>query len=322
MAALLKEAFSGLAVEMNKGFSNLGDLLKAKNDAACENNASVASDSESDDRGGGSDIEPEEPARKKQKTDDGIALPKDNSDILNKLEKEFNVSEQDGAEIHGNLAAIVQKLLKDKPEEDKLNEIKKRYLRPKNCDMLAETRVNLPIWNNLSERARTSDLKFQKVQKSLIKGTTAVVQVVNDLISKPDMPSKGQLVNQLMDGVLLMANSNTELNLRRREALKPELHTSYRYLCAPSNPITTELFGDDLPKAVKDITDTNRITSKLSRETKQSFKRSRSDGHSDRYQDKYRNNNYYSGLSKNYRRPLFSKKEGRGRLLRRTTTNS
>ena len=311
VAALLKEAFSGLAVEMNKGFSNLGDLLKAKNDAACENNASVASDSESDDRGGGSDIEPEEPARKKQKTDDGIALPKDNSDILNKLEKEFNVSEQDGAEIHGNLATIVQKLLKDKPEEDKLNEIKKRYLRPKNCALLAETRVNLPIWNNLSERARTSDLKFQKVQKSLIKGTTAVVQVVNDLISKPDMPSKGQLVNQLMDGVLLMANSNTELNLRRREALKPELHTSYRYLCAPSNPITTELFGDDLPKAVKDITDTNRITSKLSRETKQSFKRSRSDGHSDRYQGKYRNNNYYSGLSKNYRRPLFSKKEGR-----------
>ena len=137
-----------------------------------------------------------------------------------------------------------------------------------------------------------------------------MVQVVNDLISKPDMPSKGQLVNQLMDGVLLMANSNTELNLRRRKALKPELPTSYRYLCSPSNPITTELFGDDLPKVVKYITDTNRITSKLSRESKQHFKRSRSDGHSDRYQGKYSNNNYYSGPSKNYRRPLFSKREG------------
>ena len=44
---------------------------------------------------------------------------------------EFNVSEQDGPEIHGNVAGIVQKLLKEKPEEDKLNEIKKRYLRPK-----------------------------------------------------------------------------------------------------------------------------------------------------------------------------------------------
>lgn len=135
-----------------------------------------------------------------------------------------------------------------------------------------------------------------------------MVQIVNDLISKPDMLSKGQIGNQLMDGVLLMANANIELNLRRREALKPELHTSYRYRCAPSNPITTELFGDDLPKAVKHITDTNRITSKLSREAKKSFKRSRSDGHSDRYQGKYRNN--YSWQSKTYCRPPFDKKEG------------
>ena len=117
-----------------------------------------------------------------------------------------------------------------------------------------------------------------------------MVQVVNDLISKPDMPSKGQIVNQLMHGALLMANAKIELYLRRREALKPELHTSYHYLCAPSNPITTELFGDNLPKAVKDITDTNRITSKHSREAKQRFKRSSNDGHTDRYQGKYRNN--------------------------------
>lgn len=308
VAALLKEAFAGLAVEMNKGFSSLGALLKVKNDAKGDDNAPEFSDPESDDHDSGSDKESEEPARKKQKTDDGVVLSKDNSDILNKLEKEFNVSEQDGADIHGNLANIVQKLLKDKPEEDKLNEVKKRYLRPKNCEMLAETRVNLAIWNNLSERARTSDLKLQKVQKSLIKGSTAMVQVVNDLISKPDMPSNCQIIKQLMDGVLLMANANIELNLRRREALKPELHTSYRYLCAPSNPITTELFGDDLPKAVKDITDTNRITSKLSRETKQSFKRSRSDAHSDRFQGKYRNNYFWP--SKNYRRPPFNKKEG------------
>ena len=128
-----------------------------------------------------------------------------------------------------------------------------------------------------------------------------MVQVVNELISKPGVPSKGQIIKQLVDGVLLMANANIELKLRRREALKPELHTSYRYLCAPSNPITNGLFGDNLPKAVKD---TNRITSKLSRETKQSFKRSRSDAHSDSFQGKYRNNYFWP--SKNYRRPPFN----------------
>ena len=53
------------------------------------------------------------------------------------------MSEKD--DIHGNLANIVQKLLKHEPEEDKLKEVKKLYLRPKNCEMLAETRVNLAI---------------------------------------------------------------------------------------------------------------------------------------------------------------------------------
>lgn len=119
-----------------------------------------------------------------------------------------------------------------------------------------------------------------------------MLQVVNDLINTPDMPPKEQIVNRLIDVVLLVCNANIELNIRRREALKPELHTSYRYLCAPSNPITTELFGDDLPKAVKDITDTNRITTMLSRETKQSFKRSRNNGHSYRYRAMYKNNYY------------------------------
>ena len=34
----------------------------------------------------------------------------------------------------------------------------------------------------------------------------------------------------------------------------------YRHLCSPSNPVTSLQFGDDLPKAVKDISDTNRLS--------------------------------------------------------------
>lgn len=128
MPAILKKAFSSLAVEINKRFSSLGALLKAK---------------------------------KPRKTNDCIVLSKDNSGILNKFKKELNFSKQDGAEIHGHLATIVQKLLKDKPKEDKLNEIKKWYLRPNNCAMLAETRLTYVNWNNLS------DCKLQKVHQLL-----------------------------------------------------------------------------------------------------------------------------------------------------------
>ena len=121
-----------------------------------------------------------------------------------------------------------------------------------------------------------------------------------------------------------MANSNTELNLRRREALKPELHTSYRYLCAPSNPITTELFGDDLPKAVKDITHTNRITSKLS--TVEKLSRASKDHEVMVTQTDTKANTgiviIILGCQKTTAAPSSARRRRGGRLLRRTTTNS
>lgn len=57
-------------------------------------------------------------------------------------------------------------------------------------------------------------------------------------------------VSAPMDGVLLFANANQELSFRRRELMRPQLNTNYRHLCGLSNPITAELSGDDLPKAV------------------------------------------------------------------------
>lgn len=119
------------------------------------------------------------------------------------------------------------------------------------------------------------------------------------------MPSKNEVANNFMDVVPLLDNDNTGLSVRRRGALRPELHPSYRYLCALSNPISSELFGDDLPKAVKDITDTNRITSKLQRDKKENYIRGRQPDRPVKFQRKTN----YSG-AKNYLRSSQYKGEG------------
>ena len=91
--------------------------------------------------------------------------------------------------------------------------------------------------------------EFQKVPKSLIK---VVMSEVNKLMGNSEI-QKEETVCALMDGVLLLANANQELKHQQRELMRPQLNTNYRHLCSPSNPVTAELFGDDLPKAVKDI---------------------------------------------------------------------
>ena len=116
-------------------------------------------------------------------------------------------------------------------------------------------------------------------------------------------------------GVLLFATANQELNYRRRELMRSQLNSSYRHFCSPSNPITSELFGDDLPKAVKYISDTNRLSSKLTkdsssnRSSKCSQRRTFWHGKK-KYGGTHSSNNKQS---KNFQRPSTSKRSRRGR---------
>ena len=52
---------------------------------------------------------------------------------------------------------------------------------------------------------------------------------------------------------LLLGNALYEFTMKRREILKPEVAGRYKSLCRDSQPITTWLFGDELPKCIRDI---------------------------------------------------------------------
>ena len=57
----------------------------------------------------------------------------------------------------------------------------------------------------------------------------------------------------------MLANANKEINMRRKEMIKPDLHDDYKHLCSSSIEPTSFLFGDELPKQVKDFTEVNRV---------------------------------------------------------------
>lgn len=262
IAEALKGSLEGLRDSMTTGFSNLGELITAHSvgdgeaDSGDENDSNESKDEEE------STLEDEPPAKKKKPDEPG----KDKNPLITKLTKTLQLTEHVGPAIDGDLASLVEKIMREKANEDKLTELKKQYETPENCATLSETKVNQGVWNNLDESARSTDLKFQKVQKSLIKGVIVIVSEVNKLMGSSGR-QKNDTVSALMDGVLLLANANQELNYRRRELMRPQLNANYRHLCSPSTPVTAELFGDDLPKAVKDISDTNRLSSRLTKDS-------------------------------------------------------
>ena len=50
--------------------------------------------------------------------------------------------------------------------------------------------------------------------------------------------------------------------MKRREMLKSEVAPGFKCLCPESQPITTMLFGDELPQSIRDILQVKRMAAK------------------------------------------------------------
>ena len=110
--------------------------------------------------------------------------------------------------------------------------------------------------------------------------------------------------------------------MRRKEMIKPDLHNDYKHLCSSSIEPTSLLFGDELPKQVKDLTKVNRVGKKVthSRSSKVNafgYKRQPSFGYG-------RNGRYYSSKRPSFLSPRPAAQAGgtyQGMSYRKTAKN-
>ena len=83
--------------------------------------------------------------------------------LITKPAKTLQLTEHVGPAIDGELASLVDKIMREKADEDNIMELKKQHETPENCASLSERKVNQGVWSKLDESARSTDLKFQKV---------------------------------------------------------------------------------------------------------------------------------------------------------------
>ena len=167
-------------------------------------------------------------------------------------------------------------MLTSKISIDELKEKLENYKRPKNCDMLSTTKVNPEIWRQMSSGSRSFDLRIQRVQQSLIKGLMPIIDCFQTLLkvksnwknASKQSSASDEMVNHMTsllgDSLTLISDANFELNLRRRELIKPEFNRDFMPLRS-SAPITTFLFGDDLNSQIRNLQQANRIGSLVNR---------------------------------------------------------
>ena len=133
----------------------------------------------------------------------------------------------------------------------------------------------------MSRKNKSIDLAFQKVQEPLVEGLSALA-ILSDHLVKDVQSSKTrntrEVLNQVMDAVAILGNANWRLNMKRREIIKPELNPPYTRLCKEEIKPSQKLYGDDLPKHLKEMTDAKRAGQQVQKSS-QSSKSHKQKGH-------------------------------------------
>ena len=144
---------------MNAGFNDVNNLIASPSGSNGEEDSTDDCDScvsKNDDE---SLVEEEPPAKKKRLNEQG----KNSNLLITNPNRTLQLTEHVGLAIDGELASIVDKIMREKADEDKIMELKKQHETPESCASLSERKVNQGVWSKLDESARSADLKFEKV---------------------------------------------------------------------------------------------------------------------------------------------------------------
>lgn len=253
-------------------------------------------------------VENSDNASGKRKSDHlDTEVVQESSSRFKNMSKRFKSREVCDVKIDETLATNITDLFRNGMNEDQYSDMIKdeNNARPENCEGLKIVKTNQLVWDIISQEAKTIDRKMQNIETSVIKGSIILAKVVNklaDVENELDDTQKtklGKIIDECNDSLALFGHANKQVNMTRRELIKPELRYEYLHLCAQTVPYTSWLFGDDISKTAKEIEDCSKIGHKLNRGG--SFRgrmRGRFRGRRPRGRGNYYNNN--SAYNPNY----------------------
>ncbi|XP_038079264.1 uncharacterized protein LOC119746414 [Patiria miniata] len=187
-------------------------------------------------------------------------------DLLTEMAALIESDEKESSALNDQLAKTVNALAQGKIKPEKLEEKLGKYNKPSNCGNLCLTRVNPEIWSILKPTTRARDVKFQKVQSSFVRASIAIAMATDQMLkarNNNETIDTAQLIRMLVDAIAILGSGNAQLNLRRRDSIRPDLNQKYAALCSSQVPCTSLLFGDDLVQSCKTIVETNKISSQM-----------------------------------------------------------
>ena len=189
-------------------------------------------------------------------------------ETLRGLAQEWVSDDEVGPGVSDQLAKVLTNMLSKKLSAEKLKNMIDDNAPPSNVELLQPPRVAEIVWNTLTENAKSTDVKFKKIQLRITRGMTIIARLIDILLKcKGDgtVPPINQVLEKALHSFAMLSSGNLELSLRRREQMRGALNPRFARLCYPSTPVTTDLFGGEVKNLVEDIRKSHQLGVNLSR---------------------------------------------------------
>ena len=192
------------------------------------------------------------------------------NDLLDSLTQALLSTRKKSPDIEGKIATLVDNILTGELSQDSVKERGETYPPPANCKYVTPTLVNEEIWDLSTRKNKSVDLAFQRVREPIINGLSSL-SILADRLFKNVQSAKTvnarEILTHVMDSIALFGHANWKLNMKRRELIKPDLNPPYTRLCKEETKPSTKLFGDDLSKHLKEMSDVKRAGQQMQKAT-------------------------------------------------------
>ncbi|MCG8049197.1 MAG: hypothetical protein N0E48_26960 [Candidatus Thiodiazotropha endolucinida] len=217
----------------------------------------------------GSSTEANDPSSKSDDIDDFLnqeeeeeESEEEETNLLDDLDQYFEVKTETGPKISDKLALMVNRVLRESPDEEKFKVTKDKHKRPENVDNLQTPTIDNTLWRVLDRQTRAVDLQLQREMGNLARCMVPVLKII-DLLQLPSSSTKVDMkqMKELMKQVKELAGDTFKFmshfirtNLeQRKEKVKKEknLKPRVKSILKETTSTATQLFGDKLKEEMK-----------------------------------------------------------------------
>ena len=213
-------------------------------------------------------------------SDTQCANENSDEDCLNDISLEYEKIERKGPPLNEKLTQICQDLIWNKTKPEKIDNLLKSVLPRENIKGLEPNKVNIKTWRTISHQTKSADLKLQNMQALVQKSFAVIANMADDLYknrAEKDEKVISETINNSIhkcaDAAVIWGKINQDILNLRREKIAPELSQNYKQLTFKTEGHPKLLFGDDLPKIIKDISETNKVGQSLTQRYQPVLKR-------------------------------------------------